>query len=101
MVRMLASHQCGLGSNPGTDAKCGLLLVLVLAPRVFHRVLSPSTKPNISKFQFDLETMDEEPLRGYATAIFYLIYFYFIYFIRFGSKLCVREYETHRCFRLD
>ena len=37
MVRALASHQCGPGSNPGVDAKGGLrlLLVLSLAPRGF------------------------------------------------------------------
>ena len=41
MVRVLASHQCGPGSNPGVDAICGLsfLLVLSLAPRGF----SPGT----------------------------------------------------------
>ena len=39
--RALASHQCGPGSNPGVDAKCGLILLLVLSfdPRGF----SPST----------------------------------------------------------
>ena len=37
VVRALASHQCGPGSNPGVDAMCGLslLLVLSLAPRGF------------------------------------------------------------------
>ena len=37
MVRALFSHQCGLGSNPGVDAICGLslLLVLSLIPRDF------------------------------------------------------------------
>ena len=49
-----------------------LLLVLVPALRVFHRVLQvpppPSTNTNISQFQFDLETVDEELLSGYATA---------------------------------
>ena len=41
MVRALASHQCGPGSNPGVDAICGLSLLLVLfsAPRGF----SPGT----------------------------------------------------------
>ena len=41
MVSVLASHQCGLSSNPGVDATCGLslLLVLSLAPRGF----SPGT----------------------------------------------------------
>ena len=56
VVRALAYHQCGPGSNPGVDAICGLRLLLVLsfAPRGF----SPDTpvfpsKTNISKFQFD------------------------------------------------
>ena len=37
MVRVLASHQFGLGLNPSVDAICGLswLLVLSLAPRNF------------------------------------------------------------------
>ena len=37
MVKALASHQCGPGSNPSVDAICGfsLLLVLSLAPRGF------------------------------------------------------------------
>ena len=41
VVRALASHQCGPGSIPGSGVSCGLslLLVLVLAPRVFLRVL--------------------------------------------------------------
>ena len=41
VVRALASHQCGPGSNPDVDAICGLslLLVLSLAPSGF----SPGT----------------------------------------------------------
>ena len=41
MVRALGSHQCGLGSIPGPGVTYGLslLLVLVLAPEVFLRVL--------------------------------------------------------------
>ena len=41
VVRALASHQCGPGSNPSVDAICGLSLLLVLsfAPRGF----SPDT----------------------------------------------------------
>ena len=41
VVRALASHQCGPGSIPGLGVICGLslLLVLILAPRVFLRVL--------------------------------------------------------------
>ena len=41
VVRALASHQCGLGSNPGPGVISGLslMLVLVLALRVFLWVL--------------------------------------------------------------
>ena len=46
VVRALASHQCGPGSNPGGDAVCGLSLFLVL-------LFPLSSKTNISKFQFD------------------------------------------------
>ena len=31
MVRVLISHLCGPGSNPGVDAICGLSLLLVLS----------------------------------------------------------------------
>ena len=50
------SHQCGLGSYPGVNAKCGLSLLLVLsfAPRGFFS--GYSSKTNISKFQFDQES---------------------------------------------
>ena len=63
VVRALASHQCSPGSIPGLGVLCGLslLLVLVLAPRVFSPVtpvFPPSSKTNISKFQFDLEFED-------------------------------------------
>lgn len=41
-----------------------------------------STKTNISKFQFDLETVDKESLRGFATANSHLLhYYYFILFL--------------------
>ena len=41
VVRALASHQCGPGAIPGPGVICGLslLLVLVLAPRVFFRAV--------------------------------------------------------------
>ena len=69
-----ASHQCGPFSIPGVDAICGLspLLVLVPALRVFTGFSSfpPSTKSDISEFQFSLKTVDEERLHGYATISF-------------------------------
>ena len=41
VVRVLASHKCCPGSNPGVDAICGLSLLLVLsfAPRDFSLLL--------------------------------------------------------------
>jgi len=53
VVRALASHQCGPGSNPGVDAICGLslLLVLSLAPRGFSPgtpVFPSPCKPTLS-----------------------------------------------------
>ena len=60
VVKAFASHQCDLGSTPGIDAICGLslLLVLSLAPRGFSpgTPVFPSSKTNISKFQFDQES---------------------------------------------
>ena len=81
MVRALASHQRGPGSNPGGDAICelSLLLVLSLAPRGFslgtpvfpspkiplrfgkHRHISTSSyellgAPWVNKLQFSLCT---------------------------------------------
>ena len=55
-----SSHQCGSGSIPGRGVICGLLLVLVLAPRGFSLGYSGfplSSKTNTSKFQFDLESV--------------------------------------------
>ena len=60
VVRALASHQSGPGSNPGVNAICGLSLLLVLsfAPRGFSPAtpVFPSSKTNISKFQFNQES---------------------------------------------
>ena len=72
VVRALTSHQCGPGLIPGPGVICGLSLLLVLALlRGFFSGFSgfpPSTKINTSKFLFDLETVDEEPPHGNATA---------------------------------
>ena len=53
VVRALASHQCGPGSIPGPGVICGLslLVVLVLAPRVFLRVLRFSSLHKNQHFQ--------------------------------------------------
>ena len=83
VVRALASHQCGPGSNPGVDAICGLSLLLVLsfAPRGFSPgtpvSLSPQ-KPAFSNSNSTRNQVDEEPLCRCATSkpLFNLIYLF-------------------------
>ena len=63
VVRALASHQCGPGSNPGVDMWVEFVVgSLPCSERFFSRYsgfpLSPKT--NTSKFQVDLERMDTE-----------------------------------------
>ena len=63
MVRALASHQCGPGSNPGVDMWVEFVLgSLLCSERFFSEYpgfpLSPKT--NTSKFQFDPERTDTE-----------------------------------------
>ena len=72
VVRALASHQCGPGSNPGVDAICGLslLLVLSLAPRGFSPgtpVFPSPQKPTFPNSRSTRNQVDEEPLCGCAT----------------------------------
>ena len=80
MVRALASHQCGPGSNPGIDAMCGLSLLLVLsfAPRGFSPgtpVLPSPQKPTFPNSNLTRNQVDEEPLTGCATSKSYFILF--------------------------
>ena len=90
VVRALASHQCGPGSNPGVDAICGLslLLVLSLAPRGFSPgtpVFPSPQKPAFPNSNSTRNQVDEEPLCGCATSKslinFYLFYLIFRVFI--------------------
>ena len=83
MVRAFASHQCGLGSNPGVDAICGLslLLVLFLAPRGFFPgtpVFSSPQKQTFPNSNSTRNQVDEEPLCGCATSksLFILFFIY-------------------------
>jgi len=82
VVRALASHQFGLGSIPGPGVICGLslLLVLVLAPRVFPGspvFLLPQkpTFPNSNWNQWTKSHSVEMPLQN--CKIF--IYLFFVY----------------------
>ena len=61
VVRALASHQCGPGSNPGVDTVCGLnlLLVLSLIREVSLRAVRFFPLLKNQRFQqFDLERTD-------------------------------------------
>ena len=73
MVRALASHQCGPGSNPGVDAICGLSLLLVLsfAPRGFSLgtpVFPSPRKPTFPNSISIRNQVDKEPLCGCTCA---------------------------------
>ena len=88
MVSALASHQSGLGSNPGVNAIFGLslLLVLSLAPRGFSPgtpVFPSPQKPTFPNSNSTRNQVDEEPLCGCATckSLFFFILFYFILFV--------------------
>ena len=81
MLRALASHQCGLGSNPGVDAICGLslLLVLSLAPRDFSPgtpVFPAHQKPTVPNSNSARNQVNEDPLCGCATSKSLSIYLF-------------------------
>ena len=81
VVRALAFHQCGSGSNPGVDAICGisLLLVLSLAPRGFSPGTPVFPSPQKTTFPNSNSTrnqVDEEPLYGCATSKSLFIYLF-------------------------
>ena len=93
MVRALASHQCGPGSNPGVHAICGLSLFLVLsfAPRGFSPgtpVFPSPEKPTFPNSNSTRNQVDEEPLCGCATSKSLFIYL-FIYFLTSSSPFLV------------
>ena len=73
MVRALASHQCGPGSNPGIFAICGLSLLLLLSfvPRGFSPgvpVFFSPHKPTCLNSNSTRNRVDEEALCGCATS---------------------------------
>jgi len=87
VVRALASQECGWSSIPGLGAICGLrlLLVLVLALRGFApgslHGFPPSSKTNIN-----LDTVDEEPPLGCATAKSKFLYIYLFIFSKVKKR---------------
>ena len=79
VVRALAFHHCGPGSNLSVNAICGLslLLVLSLTPRDFSSgtpVLPTPQKPLFPNSNSTRNQVDEEPLCVCATckSLFYL-----------------------------
>ena len=87
VVRALTSHQCGPSSNPGVDAICGLILLLVLslAPKGFSPgtpVFPSPQKPTFPNSNSTRNQVDEEPLCGCATckSLFIYLFILFIYF---------------------
>ena len=103
VVRALASHQCGPGSNPGVDAICGLSLLLVLsfAPRGFSpgTPVFPSpqkpTFPNTNSTRYQVE---EEPLCGCATSKS-LLFMYFAVKTIWNTKL--NGVSSRKCRHVD
>ena len=84
LVRALASHQCGPGSNPSVDTICGLSLLLVLSftPRGFSPgtpVFPSPQKPTFPNSNSTRNQVDKEPLCGCATSKSLFIYLFIIY----------------------
>ena len=84
VVRALAPHQCGPGSNPGGDAICvlSLLLVLSFALRGFSPgtvVFSSPQKPTFPNCNSTKNQVDEEPLCGCATSKSLYIYLFYLF----------------------
>ena len=88
VVRMLASHHRGLSMIPRPGITCGLslLLILLLAPRVFLQVLLVSLLHKNGHFQFifDLGTVEkmshlvECPLLNYYSCYHKIIFLIFL-----------------------
>ena len=104
MVITLASHQRGPHSIPRGDVICGLslLLVLVLAPRVFFSGLSgfpPSTKNNIPNSNSTRKQWKGESPRGFYSNsyLFFLFITKWTNFLRCSvtkSKITRKENNT-------
>ena len=81
VMKALASHQCGPGSDPGVDAIFGssLLWVISFVPRGFAPrtpVFPSPQKPTFSNSNSTRNQVDEEPLCGCATSKSLLFIFF-------------------------
>ena len=91
MVRVLASHQCGPGSNPDVDAIRGLSLLLILSFALRGFSLSTPVFPSPQKPAFPNSNStrtvrpDKDPFCGCATSKSLLLSFFlslfFLYFL--------------------
>ena len=102
VVRALASHQIGPGSNPGVDAICGLSLLLVLsrAPRGFSPgtpVFPSPQKPTFPNSNSTRNQVDEEPLCGCATCKSLFIYYYLF---MYHMTRPMQEYSSYKLGRI-
>ena len=86
MVKALASHQCGPGSNPGISYAMWVEFVVgsLLCYEKFFSGCSGfplSSKTDISKFQFNQESVNEKPLCGCRTSksLFQYLFYLFIW----------------------
>ena len=84
VVRALAPHQCGPGSNPSGDAICVLSLLQILSFSL--RGFSPGTlvfsspqKPAFPNSSSTKNQVDEEPLSGCATSKSLFIYLFYLF----------------------
>jgi len=75
VVRALASHQCVPGWIPGPGIVCGLslLLVLVLAPRVFLRVRTPVLLPPQKLTFFNSNAIENSRVTGLSVEDCYVL----------------------------
>ena len=99
MVRALASHQCGPGSNPGVDTICGLslLLVLFLVPRGFSPGTPVFPSPQKPTFQIAIwpgimwtknHYVDVLPANRY---LFIYLFIYFIWLVDCWLVNCLHD----------
>ena len=98
VVRALASHQCGPGSNPGIDAISGLSLLFLLsfAPRGFSLgtpVFPSPQKPTFPNSNSTRNQVDDEPLCGCATSKSLLFIYFIIIYLRLSCSCLLQKHQ--------
>ena len=89
-MRALTSHQCHPGSISGPGVIYGLSLLFGSRPcsEDFLPVLRFSSLHKNQHFQIHLESVDEKPLCGDATAKFQFIFIFYLFFFYFWERTC-------------